>query len=172
MHVVQVVRDADDRWGTRTCFDSVNKMQIIMQKASTSDYIGWCFGAIYDLFSQGDFGSGFSIRVLQGDRNQRSLIEILKEKHTFLLWVVKQYMNTLPLPADQKSTIADVCMNGHAHHRRFCGGTRSGIQTQWQFMSCGFLTEVDTVFRGRLLCCTIVPSVRQVEDPKCDPREP
>ena len=60
-----VVRAAEERFGLGSVFDSICKLQLLVQKAKTADAIVWCFQMIYDQFCNGQLKDA-SIRHLDG----------------------------------------------------------------------------------------------------------
>ena len=119
--VLDVVRQSEEKYGTRTVFDSICKMQAILQKSSTPRNISWCFNAIYDLFDHGQLPNGVGTRQLQGDRNTTSLPEVLVQKLEFLDWATKIFLPPTPLTLNEKECIVGVVTNGHRHFRAKCG---------------------------------------------------
>ena len=134
--VLEVVRVSEEKYGTRTVFDSICKMQSILQKSSTPRNIKWCFESIYDLFDHGELPGGVGTRQLQGDRHTKGLPEILIQKLEFLDWVTKKFLPPTPINSAEKDSIVDAVSNGHSHHRQKCG------------CSCSSSTAVDLTWRA------------------------
>ncbi len=119
--VMKVVRLAEERYGSKTVFDSISKMQAMLQKASSPKFVEWVFTGVWDLFDHGELPGGVSVRALQGDRQTKSLPEILIEKHKFNEWVLFKYLPTLRIPTEERVTIEAVCNHGFHDFRLKCG---------------------------------------------------
>lgn len=119
--VMKVVRLSEERYGSRTVFDSICKMQACLQKAGLPKYVEWVFTGIWDLFEHGELPGGVSVRALQGDRQTKSLPEILIEKYKFNEWLVKKHLPTLKISTEERVAIEACCTAGFEHFRSKCG---------------------------------------------------
>ena len=135
--VMKVVRLSEERYGSRTVFDSICKMQAMLQKAGTPKYVEWVFTGIWDLFENNELPGGVSVRALQGDRQTKSLPEILIEKHKFNDWLINKHLPTLKIPTEERVAIEACCTAGFAHFRTKCGcaygqGVGKKVDVSWR----------------------------------------
>ena len=121
--VMKVVRLSEERYGTRTVFDSICKMQAMLQKAGTPKYVEWVFTGIWDLFEYGELPGGVSVRALQG--------------HKFNDWLINKHLPTLKIPTEERVAIEACCTAGFAHFRTKCGcaygqGVGHKVDVSWR----------------------------------------
>ena len=133
--VMRVVRMSEEKYGSNTVFDSICKMQAMLQKASTPKFVEWVFCSVWDLFDNGELSGGVSVRILQGDRYTKSLPEVLIAKLGFNDWLLKKFLPHVEIPIEERSAIDDVSCKGHDHFRSKCGcsfGSGVTADTTWR----------------------------------------
>jgi len=120
--VLEVVRDGEEKWGLKSVFAQISKMQVIVQKARTPEKIAWSFCAIYDGFVTNAL-KDTGVRYLQGslpENKGKGLVDEMIFKMEFRDHFLEDWLGGRPLATDEKVAIRKCCLS-HEYHRKMCG---------------------------------------------------
>ena len=121
--VMTVVLDCESRLGPNTPFDSVYKMVVIVQKASTPQAIRWCFQAIADLCRSGVVRGGVTASQLGAGGHGGSnvgLVSLAVFKMQLREHLMNQQLELLDVSVTFKTMVRKLFAS-HAAYREACG---------------------------------------------------
>lgn len=103
----QVVLEAENEFGKGTPFDSVYKLEAIIQKAKTPSLSAWCLEHIIDLVrNKKTTAPEFAVRTMTGrDSGGRGTLDLILYKHQCSVYIAQEFLEAHPFSGETKHAL-------------------------------------------------------------------
>lgn len=133
--VKEVLKDQDE-FGQHSVFNSINKMQLVIEKARTPELITWAFRMIAALNKAGVLphdSEALSQRALQGrtrNSNGYGTIDLLCFKHKLVKYVIGKWVHNALLEENAVKDMEDITGDPYAWFRKYGWPNRTDLPDQ------------------------------------------
>ncbi len=119
--ITAVIMDLEERYGTKSCFNSMSKLQVLAQKPSPKSRV-WVVEGIYDWILRGLLLNGdVSKSALVGDRNSCGLVSLFELKQACLEHWLHTVLPKHSFPEEDRKAIREACTDHETWRMKCCG---------------------------------------------------